>query len=109
MSAARYGTSWPGHRPGTRHWVTVPLSDLALGWLVIAAFWVLFAPVLLGLWLYAEVAVLTVCAAALIASVIRRDARWRNNRWQRLRFGLWALRMPPAAHSGGSRDWEPVS
>jgi hypothetical protein len=62
----RYGTSWPGRRPGTRHWVPVPL--MRFGILVLTLFPFILGGRLGGVWL--------------LAAELARSAGWSCRAWR---------------------------
>jgi hypothetical protein len=93
------GTSWPGRRPGTRHWFSVSyylhLWELGLG----GAIWfaVLAVPVLAlaSLWVALEALVLIASAVLIALNAARRvPLAWELMHWQRLGLGLWSVLVP---------------
>ena len=95
----RYGTSWPGRRPGTRHWVPAPLMPFGILGLTLfpfilgawAAFWLLAAE----LWLRAEFWIAAVSGAVALCQLAERQGRPRDVTIRRLaRLSLPSL--PPS-------------
>jgi hypothetical protein len=91
----RYGTSWRGRRPGTRHWVSGPLWLWGLGWLLLLPFKVLWLMVLAEVWLAAE-AVVLLSSGLLIGCDLGQHKKldWKRAHWQRLGFWLWSVLVP---------------
>jgi hypothetical protein len=93
------GTSWPGKRPGVRHWFSVSsyvdLWSLGLGGIIIGF---VLGPLVLaamGAWIGLEALVL-IASGLLIAVNLALGMKldWRFAHWQRLAFGLWSVLVP---------------
>ncbi len=88
----RYGESWPGRRPGTRRWISFPLSGPVLLLLPVAVLWWLgFWGIIGMIWLCAEACVLAVSALLVIIDLSRRMGHPRDITLQRLAWGLRAV------------------
>lgn len=93
------GTSWPGRRPGVRHWFSVSYYihfwELGIGGIVLAPVIILGLLVAGEIWLVLE-ALVIIASGVLIAVNLATGMHldWRNAHWQRLGFGLWALLVP---------------
>lgn len=93
------GTSWPGKRPGVRHWFSVSyylhLWELGVGGMVLAC---ILTPLLLaaaGAWIGLESLVILASVVLVLLHLgmgLRLD--WKRVYWQRLGFGLWSVLVP---------------
>jgi hypothetical protein len=62
-----WGTSWRGHRPGTRHWRSHSVSFGLFGWLLTVCGWVIIWSFILVPWLALELGLFV--ASGLLAVV----------------------------------------
>lgn len=93
------GTSWPGKRPGVRHWFSVSYYlhfwELGAGGIILAPF--IAAGLLIAgeLWLALE-ALVIITSGVLIAASLAQGMHldWARTHWQRMGFGLWSLLVP---------------
>lgn len=96
------GTSWPGKRPGVRHWTSVSYGphiwELGVGGLILFVPWAVLMLAALSLWIGLE-ALVIIASGVLIGLNAARHVplAWEHARWQRLRFGLWSLLVPEKA------------
>lgn len=94
MSVIRFGYSWPGTRPRTRHWVSWGIEPF---WLLTgAAVWFLFVwPFFLGpLWLAAQILLWTWSGAVWLwaRAQVQSGVRYYS-RWERLPGHLRVMRL----------------
>jgi len=96
--SVRYGTSWRGRRPGSRHWISVPVGPLGCALFPVALlFWLGFWGVVGMIWICAEIAVAAASAALVLCQLAERQGRLRDVTTTLLPCWLigFALRPPP--------------
>ena len=92
----RAGESWTA-RNGHRRWISAPLRDVlavsAVGYVIIAPFWLIWKAVLLEAWLAAELVVFLVTGIAALTAVARGEAPLSSVTLARLRWGLFTVAL----------------
>lgn len=92
--SVRVGESWTA-RNGHRRWISMPLPFALAGfgaWAVfVLPFLALWWLVLTGLWLTAEVWILTITGVLALAAVARREGRPSDVTLSPLRWGLFMI------------------